>query len=136
MATSTDTNLLEMKVKGIIDPEKPSCKYPFDGIEVVAVCAKNKQFRPNINVKLIGNFTRGFSNFWSNYSLLTDTKRMSVGAWNFLVNLPNEKFRTKDAVEKYKSGGVFKEAYDKEVKDAIQAEIVDKYEFDEKEEFI
>ena len=122
-------HLLELKVKNIIDPTKPTSKYPFDGVEVVTSCVKNKAFRPNIESRLIGSFTRGFSNFWSNYSFLTETKRMKVGAWNYLVNLPNEKFRTKDAVTKYKEGGLFKDAFDKEVKDAIKSEIIDAYAF-------
>jgi len=130
-------HLLELKVKGVIDPKKSTCKFPFDGIEVEANCAKNKAFRPGISTKLIGNFTRGFSNFWTNYSFLTETKRMNVGAWNYLVNLPNEKFRTKDVIDKYKEGGIFKEAFDKEVKDAIKIEIIDKYSFNEDDnEFI
>jgi len=130
-------HLMELKVKSVIDPTKSTCKFPFDGIEVEAACAKNKAFRPGISTKLIGNFTKGFSNFWTNYSFLTETKRMNVGAWNYLSNLPNEKFRTKDAVTKYKEGGTFKEAFDKEVADAIKIEIVDKYKFDgEDDEFI
>jgi len=130
-------HLLELKVKNVIDPTKSTCKFPFDGIEVESACVKNKAFRPGISTKLIGNFTRGFSNFWTNYSFLTETKRMNVGAWNYLINLPNEKFRTKDAVDKYKENGSFKEAFDKEVKDAIKCEIIDKYSFsDDNDDFI
>lgn len=129
-------HLLELKVKSVIDPTKTTCKFPFDGIEVSAACAKNKAFRPNIESKLIGNFTRGFSNFWTSYSFLTETKRMKVGAWNYLVNLPNEKFRTKDVIDKYKTEPTFKEAFDKEIADAVKVEIIDKYACDTSEEFI
>jgi hypothetical protein len=116
-------HLLEMKIKSSLD----TSKYSFDGIEVIAKCVKNKAFRPNIDVKLIGNFTRGFSNFWTNYVFLVDTKRLKSGAWNYLINCPTEKFRTKDAPMKYNENMLFREAFDKEVEDAIKTEIIEKY---------
>jgi len=116
-------HLMEMKVKSSLDPSK----YSFDGIEVVTKCVKNKAFRPNIEVKMIGNFNRGFSNFWTNYAFLAETKRMKTGAWNYLVNCPTEKFRTKDAPMKYNDSILFRQAFDKEVEDAIKCEILEKY---------
>jgi len=116
-------HLLEMKVKAVLDESK----FSFDGIEVVSKCVKNKAFRPNIEVKLIGNFTKGFSNFWTNYMFLVETKRLKSGAWNYLVNYPTEKFRTKDAPLKYNENFTFREAFNKEVEDAIKVEIIDKY---------
>lgn len=115
--------LVEMKPKSVLDESK----FGFDGIMARCKCAKNKLFRPNIEVDIIGNFTHGFSNFWSSYNFLVDTKRLQSGAWNKLVNCPEIKFRTKDALEKYRTDKIFRTAFDKEVDDAIKVEITDKY---------
>ena len=76
---------------------------------------------------MVGSFTTGFSNFWTNYNFLKLTKRLNSGAWNFLVSLPDKKFRTKDAPELYNTDDEFKVAYDTAVKEAIQTEIIEKY---------
>lgn len=115
--------LLEMKTKKLIEADK----YGFDGIKVAVKTVKNKLFTPNIEVMLSGDFRTGFSNFWTNYDFLVETKRLKTGAWNFLVNLPDKKFRTKDANILYKTEQIFKDAYDEAVKDAIQKDIIDKY---------
>ena len=115
--------LVEMKLGKIIEPEKLG----FEGIRVKMKCVKNKLFPPNVEISLVGSFTSGFSNFWTNYEFLRDNKRMITGAWNYLVELPEKKFRTKDALKVYKENEDFKEAFDKAVKETIQNEIIDKY---------
>jgi RecA/RadA recombinase len=116
-------HLLEMKAKGTATRDK----YGFDGYFAEVVCVKNKLFPPNIKISIAGNFVTGFSNFWTNFQFLTENKRMVTGAWNYLADLPNVKIRTKDAEETYNSNLVFKEAYDKAVKETIQTEIIEKY---------
>jgi len=120
-------HLLEMNVKEIVKPEK----FGFEGIITKVKCVKNKLFRPNIEVFLVGDFVSGFSNFWTNFRLLVDTKRLETGAWNYLVDLPNKKFRTSDAQQMYKEDSVFKEAWDKSVSETIKSEIIDKYKSEE-----
>jgi RecA/RadA recombinase len=121
--------LVEMKVKSIISPGKAedSSKYGFEGTIVKVKCVKNKLFSPNVEVEIVGSFINGFSNFWTNYNFLKNVKRLNSGAWNYLVSLPNTKFRAKDAVETYNTDPEFKAAFDQEVKDAINIEIVEKY---------
>ena len=58
---------------------------------------------------------------------LKKEKRLNTGAWNYLVSLPDKKFRTKDAPELYKTDTNFKEAFDKAVSEAINTEIIEKY---------
>jgi len=116
-------HLIEMKVKSVIAADK----YGFDGVIDKVKCVKNKLFPPNIEVEIVGSFTTGFSNFWTNYNFLASTKRMHTGAWNYLVTLPEKKFRTKDAESLYLSDDTFKEKYDETVKEAIQTEIIEKY---------
>lgn len=115
--------LVEMKLGKIIEPEKLG----FEGIRVKMNCVKNKLFPPNVPVSLVGSFTEGFSNFWTNYEFMRDHKRMVTGAWNYLVDLPEKKFRTKDALDLYKKDETFREAFDKAAKETIQTEIIDKY---------
>jgi len=101
-------------------------QYGFNGIKLEAFFVKNRFFRPYVPVTLIVNFNSGISNFWTNYNFLVDTKKLQAGAWNFLLSVPEKKFRTKDAIDLYKSDDKFKEVFDKEVKETIQAEIVNK----------
>ena len=121
--------LVEMQVKTIIAPGKAedSEKYGFEGVICKLKCVKNKLFPPNIEIEIVGSFMTGFSNFWTNYNFLKNTKRLKSGAWNHLVSLPDKKFRTKDAKNLYKNDADFKKAYDEAVKEAIQTEIIDKY---------
>jgi len=116
-------HLIEMKVKSAITSDK----YGFDGVIAKIKCVKNKLFPPNIEVDILGSFTTGFSNFWTNYNFLVTTKRLTSGAWNYLVNMPEKKFRTKDAENLYLTDNTFKGKYDESVKEVIQTEIIDKY---------
>ncbi len=117
--------LLEMKPKTIMKPEM----YGFEGgISVMANSVKNKLFAPNIPVELFGTFTRGFSNFWTNYEFLKKQKRLKAGAWNILTEDPDQrKFRTKDAETLYNKDEKFRTEFDKSVKECIQTEIIDKH---------
>lgn len=121
--------LVEMKPKSIIAAGKAedSNKYGFEGVIVKVKCVKNKIFPPNIEIELVGSFTTGFSNFWTNYKFLKETKRLNTGAWNSLITLPEIKFRVKDAKITYNSDPEFKKKWDESVKEAIQTEIIEKY---------
>ena len=121
--------LVEMKVKSAISAtgaEKAE-NYGFEGIIVNVKCVKNKLFPPNVEVPIVGSFTSGFSNFWTNYNFLKQTKRLNAGAWNYLVSLPEKKFRTKDAPNLYKTDSDFRDAFIKASKEAIQTDIIEKY---------
>jgi len=110
-------HLLFLRARGDLKPEM----YGFNGLLMEAKCIKNKFFKPNIPIELIVDFNRGISNFWTNYNFLVKQKRMESGAWNYLVSLPNKKFRTKDAPGLYNSDKEFKNEFDKQVKEAIKA---------------
>lgn len=118
--------LIEMKVKTAIVGDKAD-KYGFEGIISKIKCVKNKLFPPNIEIEIVGSFTSGFSNFWTNYNFLAEKKALNTGAWNYLVSYPDKKFRTKDAPSLYKEDEKFKEEFDKSVKETIQTEIIEKY---------
>jgi RecA/RadA recombinase len=114
--------LVEMKVKSVITKEK----HGFDGVKVTLKCVKNKLFVPNVEVELIGSFTSGFSNFWTNYNLLVNSKRLETGTWNYLVALSDKKFRTVAAEKLYKEDKDFAMVFDQQVKEAIALEILAK----------
>jgi RecA/RadA recombinase len=116
-------HLLEMKVGKLLEQDK----YGFDGVIAKVKCVKNKLFPPNIEIELMGSFTTGFSNFWTNYNFLAETKRLSTGAWNYLVSMPDKKFRTKDAKLLYNNDKEFAVKFDEAAKEAIQTEVIDKY---------
>jgi RecA/RadA recombinase len=118
--------LVEMKVKSAIAGEKAE-KYGFEGIIVKLKCVKNKLFPPNIQIELVGSFTEGFSNFWTNFEFLKTTKRLNSAAWCYLITLPEKKFRTRDAEKLYDEDPEFRHAFDASVKEAIQTEVTDKY---------
>jgi RecA/RadA recombinase len=119
-------HLIEMKVKtAIVGPEAE--KYGFEGVICKLKCVKNKLFPPNIEIEVVGSFMTGFSNFWTNYNFLKETKRLNSGAWNYLVSLPEKKFRTKDAPNLYKTDQEFRDTFKAVVAEAIQTDIIDRY---------
>jgi hypothetical protein len=109
-------HLIEMKVGAVLKKEK----YGFDGVVTKVKCVKNKLFPPNIEIELLGTFVNGFSNFWTNFNLLNKEKRLSTGAWNYLVTLPEKKFRTKDAEKLYNEDVKFKEMFDISVQEVLK----------------
>lgn len=121
--------LVHVGVKTIIAPGKAenADNYGFEGFIAKVKCVKNKLFPPNVEVEVVGSFNTGFSNFWTNFNFLKSTKRLNTGAWNYLVSLPDEKFRTKNAMNLYNENEKFRNAWDAAVKEAIQTEIIDKY---------
>lgn len=116
-------HMVEMKVGQLLTQDK----YGFDGVKTRIKAVKNKLFQPNIEVEILGSFNNGFSNFWTNYNFLAESKRLNTGAWNYLTSFPEKKFRTKDALHLYKTESDFKEKFDTAAKDAIQTDIIDKY---------
>jgi RecA/RadA recombinase len=118
--------LIELKIREALTGEKG---YGFDGFVAAAKTVKNKLFSPNVSVDLVGNFVTGFSNFWTNYRFLSTTGKLTTGAWNYLISLPDKKFRTKDAKILYNEDKSFKEHYDMAVKESIDQEIINKYTF-------
>lgn len=102
-------------------------QYGFKGRLLEGIFIKNKSFAPLIKFNLIAGFSEGVSNFWTNYKLLVDNKRLQSGAWNKLLVLPKKTFRTKDAASLYQSDAEFKEAFDNEVKDTLKVAYTDKY---------
>lgn len=116
-------HLIEMKARETATRDK----YGFDGYFAELICVKNKLFPPNIKISIAGNFTTGFDNFWTNFKFLVDNKRFITGAWNYLVNYPEKKARTKDLKELYISDPVFKQAFDESIIECLKTEIVDKY---------
>jgi len=115
--------LLELKAKAALDPEKMG----FEGMMVTATTVKNKLMPPNIVVELIGDFVRGFNNFRTSYNFLVKEKRLVSGAWNYLKSYKDKKFRTKDAEILYYEDENFRKAFDEATQEAIQTEIIQKY---------
>lgn len=118
--------LVEMKVKSAIKDDEAE-KYGFEGVVVKIKCVKNKLFPPNVEIEMVGSFVTGFSNFWTNFKFLKDNKRLNTGAWNYLVSYPDKKFRRKDARNLYYEDIGFKKAWDAAVTEAINTEIIEKY---------
>ncbi len=116
-------HLIEMKVGQVLTSDK----YGFDGVKTKVKCVKNKLFQPNIEIEILGSFNTGFSNFWTNFNFLSETKRLITGSWNYLVELPEKKFRTRDAEELYMTNLEFRDKYDEISKKAIKEDIIDKY---------
>lgn len=103
--------------------------YGFECIKVVGKLVKNKLFTPNIDIELVYSFSKGFTNFWTNYELLKKFKRINVGGgWVKLNGYDSDtKFRQKEAIFRYQDDEKFKKAWDENVKDVIQKEYIDKY---------
>ena len=114
-------HLLFLKVRSVLKV----VQYGFSGVKLEAKCIKNKFFMPNVPVEILVDFNTGMSNFWTNYNFLANTKRIQAGAWNFLISLPQKKFRTVDALGLYNTNeDGFKDAFDADVKQAIATDIL------------
>ena len=118
------TTLLKLQNRGELKEDQ----YGFRGFELEGVFIKNKGFTPHIKFTMLADFSKGINNFFTNYKLLAEYKRLSTGAWNKLEALPEVKFRTKDAEEVYKTNDKFREVFDSEVKDVLKTQFTDKYE--------
>ena len=108
--------LLSLKAKS----DAKEDMYGENGLIVTIKAIKNKNFAPNIDVDVFMSFNGGFDNFLTNMMLLKESKRFVSGAWNYLTCYPTKKFRTKDTKELYKTDPIFKENWDKSVKEAIE----------------
>lgn len=117
------SHILFLKNKGDLKPEQ----YEFSGVQVEAQFIKNKSFSPFVPSTLLFNFKSGVDNFFTNYRLLADNKKLSTGAWNYLAAYPEKKFRTKDAKNIYQEDEKFKQVFDEEVKSVLKTQYVDKY---------
>lgn len=115
--------LLKLQNRGELKEEQ----YGFRGIQLEAMFIKNKSFQPLIKFDLIADFSGGIDNFFTNYKLLAENKRLSTGAWNKLEALPEVRFRTKDAKELYNTNQQFKETFDSEVQNLLKTLYTDKY---------
>lgn len=99
-------------------------KYDFEGLMAEIMCVKNKLFRPKLPIRIIGDFTTGFSDFWTNFVFLVDNKWIKPSGWNTLVNYPSKKFRTKEAEGLYTTDEDFRKAYDEAVTNCINEQII------------
>jgi hypothetical protein len=102
-------------------------EFPFNGFKVKIQAIKNKLFTPHIEVTLVFSFDRGFSNFWTNWELLKEYKRVDVASWCKLPDYPEKKFRQCDAGKVYEEDPKFKEIFDGYVQDVLKIEFIDKY---------
>lgn len=118
--------LVEMKIKSAIKDTEAE-QYGFEGVIVKIKCVKNKLFPPNVEIEVVGSFVEGFSNFWTNFNFLKNTKRLKSGAWNYLISSPDKKFRRKDAKKLYNEDIDFKRSWDDAVEEAIRTEVTEKY---------
>jgi len=117
-------HMLLLRVKGDLKPEE----WGFNGVLLEAKFVKNKLFTPNIVIQLAVDFNKGVSNFWTNWQLLVNHKRAnSNGGWAKLMSLPNVKCRKKELPNKYETNEEFRNEFDKNVKETIQIEYIDKY---------
>lgn len=113
-------HLLLLKVKGDID----ASKYGFTGVTLEAKCIKNKLFMPNIPIKLVVDFSRGVSNFYTSYDFLTDNKYIKSAAWQ---NMPgyDKSYRSNEAEQLYNTDSEFKKVFDELFNKAVQEQIMD-----------
>jgi len=95
-------------------------KYGFRHAKVEIKTVKNKFFPDGYKCRVIIDVARGVDNLYTNFELLSEHKRMTVGAWNYLKSYPDKKFRTKDLRTVYQTDEAFRNAFDSEVKSLIQ----------------
>ena len=90
-------------------------KYGFDGAVIKCKLMKSKAGTPYKEFYMVLDYKNGFDNFWTNFYYLVKLKRIVTGSWNYLKELSDVKFRTKEAKEKYLTNERFREVFDQEV---------------------
>jgi RecA/RadA recombinase len=115
--------LIDMKVNKTLTLEDDGLQ----GIQAELVCVKNKIFSPNIEINILGDFVKGFNDFWTSYSFLAEHNRIAkAGSYVHLINRPKMNFYRKNAETMYKTDPDFKEAFDEAVDDTLKTELIDK----------
>ena len=102
-------------------------KLGFSSYNVTMKAVKNKYFTPGVNINMIFSHAKGYSNFFTNLELLIATKRVTATTVLKLVAHPNPSFRYTTAIETYKTDKEFRQAFDREVDDALKTEYLDRY---------
>lgn len=108
----------------LLKVDKDIDEYGFKGCIIRVKTVKNKLFPPNLTVNLVMSFKSGFSNFWTNYEFLKETKRIKSSAWSCLENYPTKKFRQYQAIEFYKEDPEFRKAWNEALDDAVNKELI------------
>lgn len=101
-------------------PAYPNDPYGYTMSPVKVRAIKNKAFSPNIPIVINFNPSRGFSNFWTNYEFLKSRKYIDVGATCKLKSYPTKTFRQKQASNLYNENKEWREAFDSDLKSALQ----------------
>lgn len=102
-------------------------EYGFHGSKVTCKTIKNKLFSPNIQFDMVFSFERGFSNFFTNYELLKQTKRIKASNWCTLLSCPDPKFHQSTVKKVYDTNENFKSAFNEDVRDVLKTEYQDVY---------
>ena len=106
-------HMLMMKIDSFLSEET----YGFSGALINCSFAKNKLAKPHEPFKLVLDYDKGFSNFWTYYMYMKDMKLIKAGAWNSMEGY-SKKFRTKEALTLFQTDEEFRNAFLK------QAEVV------------
>lgn len=115
--------IIYIRPTGDVDGE-----FGFRGSKQTGKTIKNKLFSPNIPFDVVFSFERGYSNFFTNYLMLKNTKRITMGgAWGTLLSYPDKKFQQSSILKMYNTEPAFKEAFDNDVKDVLKTEYIDVY---------
>lgn len=100
-------------------------EYGFSGLRVTARTIKNKFFTPNIPISLIFSFKNGFSDFYTNYELLKEEKRVTSSAWCKLLSCPTGddgkplSFRQNNVLKLYKTNEKFRNCFNNDVTEIL-----------------
>jgi len=111
--------MLQRRYGGRIVGADIKCFWPVALMQHALAAIKNKAFTPNIPVEINFNHHRGFSNFWTNYEFLKKQKYITAGAHCRLNSMPTVSFRQKQASSLYVTNPDWKEAFDADLKDAL-----------------
>jgi RecA/RadA recombinase len=91
--------------------------YGFSGVVSEVKIIKNKLYTPHIKMEFVLNYRLGFNDFWSKYGLLQGYKMIKGTAWQYLDQLPDKKFRKKEAEYLYMTDEEFRKAFNEVYKE-------------------
>lgn len=102
--------------------------YGFEAIMVEAKCLKNRRFTPKIPIEMVFGFDKGYSNYWTNFEMLSKNDYIDTGGWTKLKSCPQPSLRRKiESIKEYNSNKAWRDCFNDDVKDCLRVNFKEKY---------
>jgi len=111
------SQFLQLKVSRVFNPQ--NSPYGFRATVVNVKTVKNKFFPDGYEAEIVINPATGAHNLYTNFELLKANKKVVSSSWSYLKDYPDKKFRVKELEKIYNTDTVFRQEFDRIVKELL-----------------